>query len=119
VGATQPVDEAVVDALVTIFRDLRLGRSVEGWAVERPGTVMSTAEAVAVATSLGLEAAYLGDHGDPLSLLPGYLLGVVRKDDPQDQARLLGYWDGAVKRRASAGEGPWRRLWDRRDTLER
>jgi MoxR-like ATPase len=119
VGATRPVDEAVVDALVTIFRDLRLGRSVEGWAVERPGAVMSTAEAVAVATSLGLEAAYLGDHGDPLALLPGYLLGVVRKDDPQDQARLLGYWDGAVKRRAAAGEDAWRRLWDRRDVLER
>src|SRR5256884_5103600 len=43
VGADRPVDEVVIDALVTIFRDLRLGRSVEGWAVERPGTVMSTA----------------------------------------------------------------------------
>jgi MoxR-like ATPase len=119
VGTARPVDEVVIDALVTIFRDLRLGRSVEGWAVERPGTVMSTAEAVAVATSLGLEAAYLGDGGDVLTLLPGYLLGVVRKDDPQDQARLLGYWDGAVKRRAAAGADPWRRLWERRAALER
>src|SRR2546429_2133595 len=119
VGADRPVDEVVIDALVTIFRDLRLGRSVEGWAVERPGTVMSTAEAVSVATSLSLEAAYLGDGGDALSLLPGYLLGVVRKDDPRDQARLLGYWDSAVKRRASAGSDPWRRLWERRSALER
>jgi MoxR-like ATPase len=119
VGTSQPVDEVVVDALVTIFRDLRLGRSVEGWTVERPGTVMSTAEAVSVATSLALESAYLGDGGDALSLLPGYLMGVVRKDDPQDQARLLGYWDAAVKRRASAGSDPWRRLWERRSALER
>src|SRR3989440_8637680 len=68
VGASQPVDEVVVDALVTIFRDLRLGRSVEGWAVERPGTVMSTAEAVSVATSLSLGAACLGDGGAVLAL---------------------------------------------------
>ena len=72
-----------------------------------------------MATSLALEAAYLGDGGDALSLLPGYLLGVVRKDDPRDQARLLGYWDSAVKRRASAGSDPWRRLWERRSALER
>ena len=58
--------------------------------VERPGTVMSIAEAVSVATSLGIQAAYFRSAPDVLALLPGYLLGVVRKDDPQDQARLLG-----------------------------
>jgi len=50
--------------------------------------------------------------------LPEYLLGVVRKDDPQDQARLLGYWDGAVKRRADDGAPVWGRLWELRATLE-
>jgi MoxR-like ATPase len=117
VGAELKLDDAVVGALVTAFRDLRIGRSVEGWAVERPGSVMSTAEAVGVATSLGLEAAYMG-RADPLSLLPGYLLGVVRKDDPQDQARLLGYWDSTVKRRADEGSRTWGRLWDLRQALE-
>jgi MoxR-like ATPase len=116
-GAELRVDETVLGVLVTAFRDLRIGRSVEGWAVERPGSVMSTAEAVGVATSLGLEAAYF-TRADPLALLPGYLLGVVRKDDPQDQARLLGYWDSAVKRRADEGSGPWGRLWELRSELE-
>src|SRR5437763_650834 len=82
------------EALVTVFRDLRGGRSVEGWDIERPSTVMSTAEAVAVASSLGLAAAYFPGNRDVLSLLPGHLLGVVRKDDPADGAKLLGYWDG-------------------------
>ena len=94
-GAPFAVDDAVLEALVTAFRDLRAGRSVEGWEVERPSTVMSTAEAVAVAASLGLAAAYFPGDRDVLSLLPGHLLGVVRKDDPADAARLLGYWDGA------------------------
>ncbi len=118
VGSSLQVDAAVLEALVTAFRDLRAGRTTEGWAVERPGTVMSTAEAVGVATSLGLQAAYFRDSADVLPLLPAYLLGVVRKDDPQDQARLLGYWDGAVKRRADSGAPIWGRLWELRTILE-
>ncbi|MGJ7420220.1 AAA family ATPase [Streptomyces cinereoruber] len=115
-GAPFGVDDAVLDALVTVFRDLRSGRSTEGWDVERPGTVMSTAEAVQVAASLGVAAAYL-PGGDVLDLLPGHLLGVVRKDDPADHARLLGYWDGPVRRRAENGSAMWRRLWDLRGSL--
>ncbi|MFJ2822401.1 AAA family ATPase [Streptomyces toxytricini] len=115
-GASFGVDDAVLDALVTVFRDLRSGRSAEGWDVERPGTVMSTAEAVQVAASLGVAAAYL-PGGDVLDLLPGHLLGVVRKDDPADHGRLLGYWDGPVRRRAEDGSAMWRRLWDLRGSL--
>jgi MoxR-like ATPase len=118
VGARLDVDAGVLEALVTAFRDLRAGRTAEGWTVDKPGTVMSTAEAVAVATSLGMQAAYFRSAQDVLPLLPGYLLGVVRKDDPHDQARLLGYWDGAVKRRAESGAQLWGRLWDLRAILE-
>jgi MoxR-like ATPase len=111
------VDDAVLEALVTAFRDLRNGVSEEGWSVDRPSTVMSTAEAVSVATSLGLAGAYFPGDRDLASLLPGHLLGVVRKDDPGDAARLLGYWDGAVRRRAESGAMLWRRLWELRDVL--
>ncbi|MFF0016312.1 AAA family ATPase [Streptomyces sp. NPDC005374] len=115
-GAAFGVDDAVLDVLMTVFRDLRAGRSTEGWDVERPGTVMSTAEAVQVAVSLGVAAAYL-PGGDSLDLVPGHLLGVVRKDDPADHARLLGYWDGPVRRRAEDGSATWRRLWELRENL--
>lgn len=116
-GAEFAVDQAVLEALVTAFRDLRGGQSAEGWEVERPSTVMSTAEAVHVATSMGLAAAYLPDGRDPLRTLPGHLLGTVRKDDPADHARLLGYWDGPVRRRAEQGAPLWRTLWELRDAL--
>jgi len=101
---------------VTAFRDLRTGVSAEGWEVERPSTVMSTAEAVSVASSIGIATAFLPGP-DPLSLVPGHLLGVVRKDDPADQARLLAYWDGPLRRRAEAGGRLWRQLWEQRDVL--
>ena len=118
VGEPLRVDDAVLAALVTAFRDLRSGKSVEGWAVEKPSTVMSTAECVAVASSLGMHTAYLTDQADPLALVPGFLLGVVQKDDPKDRGRLLAYWDGAVKRRAEEAASVWKRLHDLRAVLE-
>lgn len=117
-GQKLALDESILEALVTAFRDLREGRSVEGWAVEKPGTVMSTAEAVAVASAMSLQASYFGSQRDPLSLLPGYLLGVVSKDDSQDRGRLLAYWDGPVSKRASEGNRLWKRLLELRSALE-
>jgi MoxR-like ATPase len=118
VGAPLAVDQVVLEALVTAFRDLRAGRSEEGWAVDKPSTVMSTAEAVGVATSMALQNAYFdGQAADAWRLLPGFLLGVVLKDDPKDRARLLAYWDGAVKRRAE--QAPlWKQLHELRRVLE-
>jgi MoxR-like ATPase len=112
------VDDAVLEAVVTAFRDLRAGRSVEGWPVERPTTVMSTAEAVSVTSALGLSAAYFSTEADVLSLVPGHLLGVVLKDDEKDRGRLLAYWDSAVKRRAEGGARLWKRLLELRSVLE-
>ena len=117
-GAPLAVDDAVLEALVTVFRDLRLGRSVEGWPVEKPSSVMSTAEAVAVASALGLAATYFPGARDAARLLPEYLLGVVMKDEPRDRGKLLAYWDAAVKRRAEGDERPWRALHALRRVLE-
>lgn len=118
VGEPLRVDDAVLEALVTVFRDLRSGRSVEGWSVEKPSTVMSTAEAVGVASSLGLSAAYLGQDRDVLGLLPQYLLGVVMKDEPKDRGRLLAYWDSSIKRRAEGDARMWKQLHELRSVLE-
>ena len=117
-GVEFSVDDGVLDVLITAFRDLREGRTAEGWSVEKPSTVMSTAEAVAIATSIGRQAAYFPGQRDPLSLVPGLLLGTVLKDDAQDRARLLGYWDSTVKRRAEDGSRLWKRLHELRGALE-
>jgi MoxR-like ATPase len=116
-GVPLGLDDSVVEAIVTVFRDLRSGRSAEGWPIEQPGSVLSTAEAVSVTTSMALQHAYLGGGRDPLSSLPGHLLGVVRKDDPADMARLRGYWDVAVKRRADGGTRMWQQLWELRSAF--
>lgn len=111
------VDTAVVDALVTIFRDLRVGMTAEGWAVEKPGSVLSTAEAVAISSSIALAGAYFPGQGG-VGQIAGHLLGAVRKDDEADATRLRAYWDAVIRRRAEAGgQGPWRQLWEARDNV--
>lgn len=117
-GAPLAVDDAVLDALVTVFRDLRFGRTAEGWAVEKPTSVMSTAEAVAVASSLGLAATYFPGQSDPARLVPEYLLGVVMKDEPRDRGKLLAYWDAAIKRRADSDTKLWKTMHELRRVLE-
>lgn len=112
-----PVDEALVDTLVTVFRDLRSGVSREGWPVEKPTTVLSTAEAVSVSTSLALASAYFSGREGGLRDLAGHLMGVVCKDDPADADRLRGYWDAVVHRRAEDGAKTWRTLWSHRTEL--
>ena len=117
-GLPFTIDQGVLDVLVTAFRDLREGRSVEGWPVEKPGTVMSTAEAVAVACAIGRQSEFFPSQKDPLSLVPSHLLGVVLKDDIQDRGRLLAYWDSVIKRRAEDGSRTWKRLLELRGLLE-
>jgi MoxR-like ATPase len=112
-----PVDLAVLQALVTSFRDLRSGRTEEGWAVERPASVLSTAEAVAAGTSLCLQAAWFTERGAAAGLLPEHLLGVVLKDEPKDRARLVSYFDGPVKRRAEK-DPLWREVFGARRVLD-
>lgn len=119
VGASTSVDTVVVETLVTALRDLRSGVSQEGWAVERPNTVLSTAEAVAISGSIALAGTYFPHTADGVRLIPGHLLGAVRKDDPDDGKRLLSYWDAVVKRRAAEGSSPtWSQLWALRDGLD-
>ena len=117
-GTPLAVDDAVLEALVTVFRDLRLGRTAEGWPVEKPTSVMSTAEAVAVASSLGLAATYFPNDHDVARLVPEYLLGVVMKDEPRDRAKLLAYWDATVKRRAEGDARLWKSFYELRRVLE-
>lgn len=116
-GAPATVDEVVVETLVTAFRELRSGRTQEGWSVEKPSTVLSTAEAVAISGSIALAGAFFPHAHDGVRLIPGQLLGAVRKDDADDGARLRAYWDQVVKRRAQDGRHTWVQLWEQRHVL--
>jgi MoxR-like ATPase len=116
-GAETDVDSSVLNILVTTFRDMREGRTGEGWNVERPAAVMSTAEAVTVAAAITRQGLFFLAQKDPVSLLPGYLLGVVLKDNQEDRDRLLAYWDGPIRRRGE-NDPLWKRMYALREVVE-
>ena len=74
--------------------------------------------AVAISGSIALAGAFFPHARDGIRMIPGQLLGAVRKDDPDDGARLLSYWDGVVKRRAAEKRHTWVQLWEQRHLLE-
>ncbi len=97
--------------LVTVFQELRTGRTREGTAIKSPDTVLSTAEAVNVAHAAVLESRYLGNGTLDGGALARQLLGVALKGDPDDARKLRQYMESVVKERARTGE-PWKSFWD-------
>ncbi len=106
----------VIDVLVTTFHDLRVGRTEEGTTVERPSTVMSTAEAVAVGVSAGLDAFYFGDAKLQSGHVARQLVGTVLKDNPDDAKKLQQYFDVVVKARARK-QPAWQAYYEARKHL--
>jgi MoxR-like ATPase len=107
----------VMEILVTTFHDLRIGRTSEGTVVEKPSTVMSTAEAVAVGLSAGLDAAYFGQGKLESLHIARQLSGTVLKDNPDDAKKLIQYFEVVVKNRARKSK-LWQSYWDARKWLE-
>lgn len=109
--AAHPIETAmpddVLEVLVAVFRDLRTGTTAEGATVDRPASVMSTAEAVDVAHAAVLDAAYLGGEAVSGAHVARRIRGTVFKDDPEDGRKLRAYVDHVAKARAR-GSRVWR-----------
>jgi MoxR-like ATPase len=116
-AAPAVVDQDVVELLVTVFHDLREGVTREGIQVERPSTVMSTAEAVSVGMSAGLDAYYFGDGALRPAHVVRHLGGAVLKDNPDDLKKLRHYFDVVVKGRSQKEGGLWTELLEARKSL--
>jgi hypothetical protein len=106
----------VIELLVTTFQDLRHGRTEEGTTVEKPSTVMSTAEAVAVGLAAGLDARYFGAGRLHSEHVARQFIGTALKDNPEDAKRLRQYFDVVVKARAK-GNKAWQSLYEARKWL--
>jgi MoxR-like ATPase len=106
----------VLELLVTTFNDLRHGRTEEGTAVEKPSTVMSTAEALAVSHSAALDAAYFSNGRLESGHIARQLLGTVLKDNPDDLKKLKHYFEVVVKAR-SKGSKAWQQFYEARKHL--
>ncbi len=96
-----PADD-VLEVLVTCFRELRDGVTIEGSGIERLSSVMSTAEAVSVAHAVGVRGHFLrGDDGQPEDIVE-CLAGTAAKDNADDLAKLRRYLEQKIARRSGA-----------------
>lgn len=115
-GVDPQLDRDVLDVLVTTFHDLRDGRTEQGAVVERPSTVMSTAEAVSVAFAAGLDAWHFGDQRVTGEHLARQLVGAVLKDSEDDAKKVRTYFDIVAKTRAKQS-AHWKSFYDSRGVL--
>ncbi|WP_153555497.1 ATP-binding protein [Roseimaritima sediminicola] len=108
------IDPELTELLVTTFRELRQGKTVDGKGIETPSTVLSTAEAVATGYAAGVHAYYYSDgQVQPLHLVR-HLVGSVLKDNPDDLKTVRHYFDHVIKKRKTE---PWQAFYDARDEL--
>ncbi|MFT3782797.1 MAG: AAA family ATPase [Nibricoccus sp.] len=103
----------VMELLVSTFHDLRTGRTDDGVVIEKPTTVMSTAEAVAVGFSAGLDAFYFGSGKMEGAHVARQLAGTLVKDNPDDIKKIRHYFDAVVKARAKNSKA-WQSCWEAR-----
>lgn len=111
VPLTPPQD--LLDVLVTAFRELRSGSTVEGQSMEHLSSVLSTAEAVSVAHAIGVRAWYLrADVPDAADLVDS-LAGTAVKDNAEDLKRVRAY----LEHRVAGRPGVWKELYRARHLL--
>lgn len=116
-GTPVTPDLDVVELLVTTFQDLRNGQTSEGVVVDKPSTIMSTAEAVSVAFSAALDAAYFDDGRMDGRHVVSQLVGTVIKDNAEDIKKIRQYFDVVVKSRAGKSR-PWKSFYEARKLLD-
>jgi MoxR-like ATPase len=107
----------VLDLLVTTFHEIRSGQTVDGVQVDRPTTVMSTAEAVSVGFHSALYASFFGEGAVRPEHVAIHLAGAAVKDNADDIKALRSYWQVAVKPRAQRELGLWKAYWAAREHL--
>lgn len=104
----------VLELLVTTFRELRAGQTVDGQAMDRLSVPMSTAEAVGVAHAIGVRSHFLQQAEATPADLVECLIGAAIKTDQEDIARLRRYFE----QRVSKGQAPhWRAYYEARHRL--
>lgn len=104
----------LLNLLVTAFRELRQGQTLDGRAkVRQPGTVLSTAEAISVLFNGAIMAGYFGNGQLNAAELLRSMAGAVSKEDAKDLGALEEYLDTVARHRS----GAWKEFYQARKVL--
>ncbi|RKN75961.1 ATP-binding protein [Paenibacillus ginsengarvi] len=101
-------DEEAVRKVVTIFRELRSGMTLDGKEkVKGPSGVISTAEAISLLTGSMALAASFGSGDITEADIAAGLQGAIVKDEEKDRTVWKEYLDNVMKKRGAT----WRNLY--------
>lgn len=89
----------LTEVLVVTFHELRDGKTIGGKALEPLSTIMSTAEAVAVAYAAGMHAHYFGNEEISPEHLIQNLVGSALKENNEDVKKVRHYFQHVVRGR--------------------
>ncbi|WP_211296498.1 ATP-binding protein [Paenibacillus donghaensis] len=109
-GIEIEIDTDVVELLATTFMELRTGMTREGYKIDSPQAVMSTAEAVSVYVQSAMTSYYYENKGVSLDRLVQNMLGTIAKENDKDLAVLRTYFSKVVKDRAQE-DGIWKEYY--------
>jgi MoxR-like ATPase len=95
-----PSAEAEIKRVVTIFRELREGETLNGkLKLKTPSGSLSTAEAIGVTIGAWAEAGHFGAGAIDATTLAANLVGAIVKDPVQDHVALREYLETVVRER--------------------
>ena len=105
------VEEPVLSLLATVFRELREGVTSDGVSVQKPGTTLSTAEAIGVALDSAIHSRYFGNGTVGPDSIGRNLVGSIVKEDQGDLKALKEYLSLVAKKRG-ASDPLWKAFHD-------
>lgn len=110
-------DEDVAEILASTYHELREGVSALGHRIDKPSSVMSTAEAVSVYYQTMITSYYYGDESIRMDCLVQNLVGAVSKENKDDLEKVKGYFSTVIKDKSSKEGGLWKEYYEARKWL--
>lgn len=111
-------DEEAAKLLASTYHELREGVSAYGHRIDKPGAVMSTAEAVSVYYQTMISGYYYGDSSIDMDCLVQNLVGAVSKENKDDLGKVKEYFSTVIKDKSSKEGGLWKKYYEARKWLK-
>lgn len=117
-GVDMEPDAGAAELLAATFHELREGVSSLGHRVDKPVSVMSTAEAVSVYYQTMMGAYYYGGGRMDIRDLTANLTGALGQEPGEDLEKLRGYFSVVVRDKAEKLGGVWKAYYQARSALK-
>lgn len=117
-GVNIKIDRDAVEILATTFHELREGVASDGSRIDKPGAVMSTAEAVSVYCQSAMSGYYYGDGKMEMDCMVQNILGAIIKENRDDLEKIKSYFNIVVKNKGLKEGGLWKDYYAARRWLK-